>query len=175
MISLNYVKRIKEVQDESAKNEYVEYKEKADEFIKTIQDMHDGLYAYAETIDYIRKNKVDLNFSNGIEFYVSVSSIDHKYNLSSDERKYCDTMTGKSYDIKPIRVSLSFDTEDKNVYIDSSGCGVNSSTHEKQSHLDSLENFIKIAKRNMEDLEKSIKNKMYELDIPETDQEEREY
>ena len=90
MISLNYVKRIKEVQDESAKNEYAEYKEKADEFIKTIQDMHDDLYAYAETIDYIRGNKVNLNFSNDIGFYVS--SIDHKYTLSSDERKYCDTI-----------------------------------------------------------------------------------
>jgi hypothetical protein len=173
MISLNYVKRIKEVQDESAKNEYAEYKEKADEFIKTIRDMHDDLYAYAETIDYIRGNKVNLNFSNDIGF--CASSIDHKYTLSSDERKYDDTMTGKSYDIKRIRVSLSFDPEDKNVYIDSPDCDVNSSAHEKQSHLDSLENFIKSAKRNMEDLEKSIKTKMYELDIPETDQEERDY
>lgn len=175
MISLNYVKRIKEVQDEAAKNEYAEYKEKADEFIKTIQDMHDDLYAYAETIDYIRGNKVDLNFSNGIGFYVSINPINHKYTLSSDEKKYCDTMTGKSYDIKPIRVSLSFDSEDKNVSIDSPDCGVNSSAHEKQSHLDSLENFIKSAKRNMADLEKAVKNKMYELDIPEMDQEERDY
>ena len=175
MISLNYVKRIKEIQDKEERNEYAEYKQEFDKLVKTIQDMHDDLYAYAEMVSYIKEKKVKLRFMDGLD----IGKDDQRllYLIRTHELNFRDDLTGKEKSILPLTLSISFDQDDKEVSIwKQANPGDDSDPRVRQKNLDTLEEFIQCAHRQFSELEKAVKEKMYEFDIPENDQEEeRDY